>query len=221
MVNAGNCDENAFCVNTLGSYVCVCQNGYFRDGMKCQGSSIWTPWSPWSVCTVSCGVQNTMRVRLCTHPESGMRCEGPSVQLKHCDSVSPCPVLGKWSEWSPWSTCTQLCSGITRRIRVCNNPAPAHGGLPCTGTFEENLACRHSDCPTDGGWSPWTFWSPCPSSCGIGVVKRSRLCNNPAPENSGNPCLGHDYEEGSCGFPLDYCKYLTRPMDAVVKGRWI
>lgn len=34
----GNCDENALCINTEGSYRCQCQSGYFGDGEKCDGN---------------------------------------------------------------------------------------------------------------------------------------------------------------------------------------
>ncbi|XP_069774421.1 uncharacterized protein [Narcine bancroftii] len=70
---------NAFCINTLGSFLCVCQRGHFGDGFHCIASSIWTPWS---ICTATCGVQNKMRIRMCTHPESGMRCDGPSWSVR-------------------------------------------------------------------------------------------------------------------------------------------
>ena len=32
-----SCDENADCVNTVGSYECVCNSGYTRDGFVCLG----------------------------------------------------------------------------------------------------------------------------------------------------------------------------------------
>ena len=37
----------------------------------------------------------------------------------------------------------------------------------------------------DGGYSNWTRWSNCSTSCGDGVMTRSRHCNNPSP-------AGHD-----------------------------
>ena len=32
-----DCDENAECTNTLGSYVCTCKEGYSGDGTACIG----------------------------------------------------------------------------------------------------------------------------------------------------------------------------------------
>ncbi|MBN3292173.1 TSP2 protein, partial [Polypterus senegalus] len=111
-----------------------------------KAKSIWTPWSPWSICSVTCGNQNQMRFRICTHPESGMRCLGPTADLK------PCPNL--------------------------------------------------RECPVDGGWSPWSAWRPCPVTCGLAVVSRSRICNSPSARNGGKTCQGQEYEEATCGTPV-------------------
>ena len=32
-----NCDENADCINTEGSFECVCKPGYTGDGLICTG----------------------------------------------------------------------------------------------------------------------------------------------------------------------------------------
>lgn len=34
----GPCGENASCMNTLGSYLCVCKNGFTGNGESCQGT---------------------------------------------------------------------------------------------------------------------------------------------------------------------------------------
>nr|XP_014346874.1 PREDICTED: uncharacterized protein LOC106704361 [Latimeria chalumnae] len=215
------CNNNADCMNSLGSYSCICQGGFFGDGIQCKAKSIWTPWSPWSICGATCGKQNQMRIRLCTNPESGMRCEGPSADLKPCANLQPCPVNGQWSMWSPWSACIDDCTGIKKRVRLCNNPPASYEGLPCKGVKEEIAACDSKTCPVHGMWSPWATWTPCPLSCGLAVISRSRRCDNPTPSHGGQQCIGHGYEEGSCGFPEDYCKYLTRPSESIIPGKLI
>ncbi|XP_051786484.1 uncharacterized protein LOC127528897 [Erpetoichthys calabaricus] len=205
-----HCNTNASCMNTLGSYVCICPKGFFSRSGECRAKSIWTPWSPWSICSVTCGNQNQMRFRICTHPESGMRCLGPTADLKPCPNLRECPVNGQWSEWSPWSTCTQLCSGIKRRIRVCNNPPPSSNGQLCEGTPEETAACSSEHCPIDGSWSLWSAWRPCPVTCGLAVVSRSRICNSPSAQNGGKTCQGQEYEEATCGTPKSQCEHLTK-----------
>ena len=50
----------------------------------------------------------------------------------------------------------------------------------------------------DGGWGQWCAWSKCSKSCGGGIKKRSRKCDNPLPLYGGNDC-GYDFDaEASC-----------------------
>lgn len=35
-----NCDENANCSNTEGSFTCTCKESYFGNGKKCEGKVI-------------------------------------------------------------------------------------------------------------------------------------------------------------------------------------
>ena len=50
----------------------------------------------------------------------------------------------------------------------------------------------------DGEWSNWQKWSDCTDTCGGGIRKRRRECNNPAPENGGLKCPGPAEEEEAC-----------------------
>ena len=38
--NTHNCDANADCVNTVGSYSCTCKAGYTGDGQSCNGKKL-------------------------------------------------------------------------------------------------------------------------------------------------------------------------------------
>uniref|UniRef100_A0A8C2MET6 Hemicentin-1 n=1 Tax=Cricetulus griseus TaxID=10029 RepID=A0A8C2MET6_CRIGR len=49
-----------------------------------------------------------------------------------------------------------------------------------------------------GGFSLWSAWRSCSVTCGKGIQKRSRLCNNPLPANGGRPCQGSDSETRHC-----------------------
>lgn len=42
----------------------------------------------------------------------------------------------------------------------------------------------------NGNWGPWSPWDACTVTCGGGLQKRSRLCNNPAPQYGGKNCVG-------------------------------
>lgn len=49
-----------------------------------------------------------------------------------------------------------------------------------------------------GGWGAWSNFSSCSASCGDGTQVRSRLCNNPIPQNGGANCTGNATNTQSC-----------------------
>ncbi|KAI0210224.1 hypothetical protein LSAT2_005021 [Lamellibrachia satsuma] len=170
----------------------------------------WTRWSSWGPCTVDCGGGRRTRLRTCTNPKSkgGAPCDGMSTRAETCNEQN-CPlghverVDGQWTQWTEWSECPVTCGGASvNRERTCSNPAPSGGGRPCTGrdvdaghltTREtQGMQCALDVCPIDGQWSTWTTWSTCSVSCATngGVRTRTRACNNPAPRNGGQSCVG-------------------------------
>ena len=50
----------------------------------------------------------------------------------------------------------------------------------------------------DGDWSPWSGWTQCSTTCGIGSRDRKRTCTNPPPQNKGAPCAGNGTQTHSC-----------------------
>ncbi|KAG8231139.1 hypothetical protein J437_LFUL009844 [Ladona fulva] len=55
--------------------------------------------------------------------------------------------------------------------------------------------------PVSGGWSEWSPWQ-CSVTCGGGIGRRTRECNNPTPNVFGFGCEGPLVSEGSCNqFP--------------------
>ena len=44
--NNGGCDTMAYCLNTEGSYICRCMDGYVGDGTSCSECSCQNIFSP-------------------------------------------------------------------------------------------------------------------------------------------------------------------------------
>lgn len=151
----------------------------------------WSHWSPWSSCSVTCGVGNVTRIRLCNSPVpqmGGKNCKGSGRETKACQRA-PCPIDGRWSPWSPWSACTVTCAGgIRERTRVCNSPEPQYGGKDCVGDVTEHQMCNKRSCPIDGCLSNPCFpgakcnsfpdgsWS-C-GSCPVGFLGNGTHCED-------------------------------------------
>ena len=75
-------------------------------------------WSSWSSCPVSCGTGFTARTRsVVQQPMNegqlcGLTSESPSCATQFC------PVDCAATAWTPWQTCSSLCSGTTRAPTV-------------------------------------------------------------------------------------------------------
>ncbi|XP_053871064.1 properdin, partial [Malaclemys terrapin pileata] len=195
-----------------------CQNpnyGYRpRAGAPCQScrQAEWSDWTPWSPCSVSCaeGVQRRSKTCLGQGQCSG----GPRKkwEIQACSLKDCCPVMGGWSAWGPWSSCSVTCAeGVRKRVRRCTEPAPICGGS-CPGPDSDTTPCdTNKICPTHGNWGSWGQWGPCSATCSPEDVRlkpqqrRWRVCNNPPPSviPPGLPCIGSASEDQSCpGLPF-------------------
>ncbi|NXH09600.1 CO8A protein, partial [Bucco capensis] len=89
----------------------------------------------------------------------------------------------------------------TCRCRPCQNNGEAIlVGDTCfcqCRSGDRGPACEqtvHRGGKTQGRWSCWSPWGPCQS----GTARRSRQCNNPAPQHGGEPCVGKDLQSKAC-----------------------
>ncbi|WAR29799.1 HMCN1-like protein, partial [Mya arenaria] len=118
------------------------------------------------------------------------QCSTTRLSGQQLEAVVYILVDGHWSDWSVWSGCDVTCgNGEHSRDRTCTYPAPAHGGLDCTGLNADRKTCNNNPCP-NGGWSDWESWSACPVTCDVGLRSRQRFCNNPFPSMLGQYCQG-------------------------------
>ncbi|XP_031846558.1 A disintegrin and metalloproteinase with thrombospondin motifs 15 isoform X2 [Nomia melanderi] len=107
--------------------------------------------------------------------------------------------------------CTHMVADVCRRLwctlpNWINNQChtehmPWSDGTPCG----VNKWCYRGECvsrrilePVDGQWGEWGEYGECSRTCGGGVQKKYRDCDNPPPENGGNYCVGVRVKYRSC-----------------------
>ncbi|XP_055041761.2 hemicentin-1 isoform X1 [Misgurnus anguillicaudatus] len=94
------------------------------------------------------------------------------------------------------------------RITVLNNGSLRISGAQKEDTAEYECVARNLlgsvlvrvslTVRVHGGYSEWMEWGACSVSCGTGVQRRLRQCNNPLPANGGRHCTGGAAESRSC-----------------------
>ncbi|XP_029666691.1 A disintegrin and metalloproteinase with thrombospondin motifs 9 isoform X3 [Formica exsecta] len=109
--------------------------------------------------------------------------------------------------------CPHMVSDVCRRL-WCTAPLWDHhqqchtqhmpwaDGTPCG----VDKWCHRGECvsrrnlePVDGQWGEWGRYGECSRTCGGGIKRKYRECDNPAPKNGGNYCIGERVKYRSCG----------------------
>ncbi|XP_039287306.1 LOW QUALITY PROTEIN: A disintegrin and metalloproteinase with thrombospondin motifs 9 [Nilaparvata lugens] len=115
-------------------------------------------------------------------------------------------VFGRGSKICPYmSHCKRLwCTSNVESEGCRTQHMPWADGTPC-GENHFKGWCQRGDCvpvqaldPIDGNWGEWQGWGPCSRSCGGGVKKSKRDCDDPSPSNGGKYCVGERERFRSC-----------------------
>jgi len=149
-------------------------------------------WSTWSVCSQSCGVGKSTRVRNVVRQGKygGNTC--PSLKEEKECMTEKCPVDCSMSAFSEWSTCTQSCTtfgsdmkGKQSRSRTVLR-ASAYGGKACQ-FLSQSRDCGTEACPIDCAVSAWGTMSACSVTCGTGSQFQTRTITT-KPQFGGVAC---------------------------------
>ncbi|KAI8045293.1 hypothetical protein M5D96_001473 [Drosophila gunungcola] len=98
--------------------------------------------------------------------------------------------------------CKRASGGPNEQCRSSN--LPWADGTPCgnSGHWCQKGRCvsnKHGyGRKVNGGWGPWTPYTPCSLTCGGGVQESRRECNHPVPEHDGKYCTGSRKKYRSC-----------------------
>ncbi len=152
----------------------------------------------------------------------GQNCSGPEYESRHCIK-DKCPYKncfhqGRLSEESLFSIepqknhhTLQSCQEACQKIETCKAFNSNHNSCALHKTFQAGASQNDSDfifgpknCPINGGWSDFTFWTTCKN----GQNRGFRYCNNPKPDFEGLDCHGVNYIEEGCSDEYDgkfYC----------------
>jgi hypothetical protein len=191
-----------------------------------------------SECTKPCGTGKRTITKKCNNPapaNGGKQCLNKSGQQVDIEVIEetcntqacPAPVNGGWDPNPIISDCDAACGPGKYTITLkCNNPSPANGGAPCVTTWGQIVTdsltttfdCNKGVCPIDGGWGAWNqFGEPtCSTTCGGGVKKSVRFCNNPETAYGGQYCIDTNGARSAVETKDETCNTQACP----INGGW-
>uniref|UniRef100_A0AAY4CFB8 Spondin-1 n=1 Tax=Denticeps clupeoides TaxID=299321 RepID=A0AAY4CFB8_9TELE len=165
-------DLNVPCPHTQDFRQCMAPGCSDEEYPTCMMSE----WIAWSPCSLSCGMGMRSRERYVKQfPEDGSICTEPMEETQKCvinENCSPSScVVTEWAEWEP---CSATCGmGMKRRQRMVK--MEPSDGSPCRVELEEVEKCMLPECYLAPCMLvPWSEWSLCTSSCGMGMRSRRR-----------------------------------------------
>lgn len=105
-----------------------------------------TKWSDWSECSLPCGGGQRERTRQ-YKTNTAENCPPKNLRETQPCNVKCCPIDGRYTPWSQWSTCSVTCgSGIRKRQRTCTDPKPSCNGKSCRGCAVDTQVCNTQPC---------------------------------------------------------------------------
>ncbi|XP_017573536.2 hemicentin-1 isoform X3 [Pygocentrus nattereri] len=125
---------------------------------------------------------------------------GSTVVLKCQAQGEPIPVIEWASHGRPLLSNDHITTLSNGSLRLSNAQKEDTAEYECVARnlMGSALVRMALTVRVHGGFSEWMEWGACSVSCGTGIQKRLRQCNNPRPANGGHHCAGSDSETRSC-----------------------
>ncbi|XP_074645082.1 uncharacterized protein LOC141901623 isoform X2 [Tubulanus polymorphus] len=211
--------KRGWCTNTVGSYVCKCQPGYKLSPDKHSCIDINECATNNGGCDYQC--INTDGSYRCDCAVGW----APVINaIKTCAPIVTCSSV--YTNQCQHKKCARLLSGDTCLcpygytasgfkcvdVDECKSAIPPCDTISGRGTCINTIGSFRCAClngyrigpdnicsDRDGGWTAWSPYTSCSSSCGNGSRKRQRSCTNPTPAGHGNMCVGNMIEIQPCG----------------------
>ncbi|XP_047129253.1 uncharacterized protein LOC105847406 isoform X1 [Hydra vulgaris] len=206
--------------NARSEYTGLCE-GDATELERCSSSctyGVLTNWEEWNECSTLSKNVYQIRKRFCFDPLTNFEttgCTEPLVEKRLCIKTLSFEETS-WNNWSSWSTCDKECGlGIKTRERVCVRSVLKTKKRTCNENevqVQENT-CFNALCPTMTQWTEWYSISNCSATCGKGVLKKTRSCQNilNLTVNAQDFCLGENYKFVECYGNHELC---------TMKGSW-
>ncbi|XP_044528060.1 hemicentin-1 [Gracilinanus agilis] len=124
-----------------------------------------------------------------------------STIVLNCQAIGEPPPTIEWSRQGHpllWDDRVILLSNNSLRISMAQKEDTSDYECVARNLMGSVLVRVPVTVQVHGGFSEWFEWRPCSVTCGQGVQKRIRQCNNPFPANGGKPCQGPDSEMRNC-----------------------
>ncbi|GCC27191.1 hypothetical protein chiPu_0005614 [Chiloscyllium punctatum] len=197
-------DLSVPCPHTQDFEPCMGPGCRDDDASTCMMSE----WISWSPCSLSCGMGMRSRERyIKQYPEDGSLCTLPTEETEKCIVNEECASNTCFvTEWGEWEECSASCGMGTKRRQRMVKMHPSDGSM-CKVETVQMEKCGMPDCQTIPCMlTPWSDWSDCSVTCGIGMRSRWRMLKSPA-------------EVGECNEELEQvekCMLPECPTDCMV-----
>ncbi|CBZ54470.1 putative thrombospondin type 1 domain-containing protein [Neospora caninum Liverpool] len=161
-----------------------------NENIPCVGDCEVGDWGDWTGCSVSCSEWKTQEEKM--KSERGarrMRSQRPPQATGAREGRRLAPAFEDEAEEETGRNALASLPGGGKRMRSRAILKPEkNGGKACPPTEEIDDSCNADiPCPVECTYTPWTDWTPCSVTCGVGRQTRTREIETEA-RFGGQPC---------------------------------